>query len=273
MLVDKKSAADPATHSPVKVEEPPPYSFNSDDPQAQSTSRSRRSSVLPALPPEAFLASPADSDTRPSTTPGQSFSQVRLETRYTDIKGTYYIDPKSPPLLSTKKSRKKKVPDAIFRTRSGNITLDLATAGQVLDVASASVKVHSKSGNITLNLLPADESRPRLDLEVKINSGTAVVFIPGTYAGAIQLYTKSGTLEFLPAMLARSQVVKSGEHETLVLFGKQIDPSSRLPSDYCAILSRSGKIVVGLSGEDTYVEPPGLWQRIGGYLNFAGDRD
>ncbi|KAJ6591580.1 hypothetical protein DFH09DRAFT_1137421 [Mycena vulgaris] len=253
----------PISH--VEVAEPPPYSLESgSSPQAPSTSRSRRPSVLPPLPTEAFLA-PTSNDTRPARINPPSFSQVRLDTHYTDIKGTYHIDPKSPP-LSNKKSRKKKVPNAIFRTRSGNITLDLATAGQVLDVATASVIVASKSGNITLDLLPSDEGRPRLDLDVKSNSGTVVVFIPETYGGAIQLHTRSGTLEFLPAMSARSQVVKSADTESLVLFGKQATPQSLLPSDFCHITTRSGRILVGLRGQDTYVEPLGLWQRIGGYL-------
>ncbi|KAJ7442271.1 hypothetical protein FB451DRAFT_1297614 [Mycena latifolia] len=262
MLIEKPKSqklTDPT--SPVEAEEPPPYSLEG---ISSTSERPRRASVLPPLPAEAFL-SPTDSGTAP--TPARappSFSQVRLETHYADINGTYYIDPKSPPLSNKKK--KRKVHDAIFRTRSGHITLDLATAGAALDVATASVNVMSKSGNITLNLLPADETKPRLDLEVKSNSGTIVVFIPETYGGAIQLHTKRGNLEFLPAMLARSQVVKSAETESLVLFGKQAAPQSSIPSDFCHILSRSGKIFVGLRGQDTYVEPPGLWQRIGGYL-------
>jgi len=252
--------------SPVIVEEPPPYSLEVGS-SSQTHSLSRRPSVLPPLPSEAFL-SPASS--RPSLPPpGPSFSQIRLDSHYADIKGTYCIDPKSPPISN--KKRKKPVPNAIFRTRSGKVDLELATVGQVLDVAKASVIVTSKSGNITLNLLPADESRPRLDLDIKSNSGTVLVFIPETYGGAIQLHTKSGSLEFLPAMRARAQVVKSADTESLVLFGKQATPSSLIPSDFCHILSRSGKIIVGLRGQDTYIEPPGLWQRIGGYLK--GDKN
>jgi hypothetical protein len=86
------------------------------------------------------------------------------------------VDPKNPINELTnkgKKSRNKKaIPDAIFRSRSAKISIDLATTGLVRDVPKASVIVLSKSGNITLNLLPAEEARPRFDLEIKSNSGT-----------------------------------------------------------------------------------------------------
>ncbi|KAJ7043654.1 hypothetical protein C8F04DRAFT_1072864 [Mycena alexandri] len=233
----------------------------------------------PPLPPEAFasqksLGSPltvTSPQSRPSpVVPGQSFSQIRLDTHFTDITGTYYVDPKPPITELTNKGKKsrraKATPDAIFHSRSGKIILDLATTGLVSDVPKATVVVGSKSGNITLNLLPADDSRPRFDLEVKSHSGTVVVFIPKTFAGAIQLRTKSGHLEYLPAITRQVQPVKETDQESLVLFGKQNGPSSQLPSDFCNIMSGSGKIVVGLRGEDTYVEEPGLWQRLGGFL-------
>jgi hypothetical protein len=64
------------------------------------------------------------------------------------------------------------MPDAMFRTRSAKIAIDLATTGRVRDASKASVILASKSGNITLNLLPADnETRPRLDLDITNNSG------------------------------------------------------------------------------------------------------
>ncbi|KAJ7759276.1 hypothetical protein B0H16DRAFT_1689192 [Mycena metata] len=273
LLGTPKEIAEPPT---IEVEEPPPYSLGG---EASSSSRSRRASVLPPLPPEAFvsqksLGSPSvvtSPESRPSpVVPGPSFSQIRLDTHFADITGTYYVDPKAPITQLSNKGKKsrraKSTPDAIFRSRSGKIILDLATTGLVGDVAKATVIVGSKSGNITLNLLPADESRPRFDLEVKSRSGTIVVFIPKTFAGAIQLRTKSGNLEFLPAITQQVQAVKDTDQESLVLFGKQNGPSSQLPSDFCNIMSDSGRIIVGLRGEDTYVEEPGLWQRLGGFL-------
>ncbi|KAJ7247633.1 hypothetical protein B0H12DRAFT_1124783 [Mycena haematopus] len=244
-------------------EEPPPYSLD-------SASRSRRPSVLPPLPPEAYQSQ----EPRPSLpAPTSSFTQINLVTRSDDITGTFYVDPQKPIVeLTNKKSKKtkKKGPDAMFRTRSAKIAIELATTGFVRDVPKASVIVASKSGNITLNLLPADdESRPRLDLNVTSNSGKVVIFIPRTYGGAIQLYTKSGSLEFLPAISQQINIVKAGDTESLVLFGKQVAPSSQLPSDFCQIMTRSGKIIVGLKDEDKVVEELGLWQRIGEY--FKGD--
>ncbi|KAJ7833485.1 hypothetical protein B0H13DRAFT_2110963 [Mycena leptocephala] len=221
MLLDKGKSE--------SVEEPPPYSLEN-----ASNSRSRPLSVLPPLPLEG-----QESGETPT-----SFSQIRLDSHWADITGTFYVDPKNPINELTnkgKKSRNKKaIPDA-----------------------KASVIVLSKSGNITLNLLPAEEARPRFDLEVKSNSGRVVVFLPKTYGGAIQLHTRSGTLEFLPALKEHIHVVKSTDTESLVLLGRQSTPSSQLPSDFCHIRTRSGKVLVGLRGEDTYVEELNLWQRIG----------
>ncbi|KAF8216538.1 hypothetical protein K438DRAFT_1797398 [Mycena galopus ATCC 62051] len=247
-------------------EEPPPYSIES----GPSRSRSRPISVLPPLPPEAYESQAP----RPSLlVPGSSFSQINLDSRSVDITGTYYVDPKKPLTeLTNKKSKKpkKKDPDATFRTRSAKIAIDLATTGHVRDVGKASVFVSSKSGNITLNLLAADdETKPRLDLNVASNSGKVVVFIPRTYGGAIQLYTKHGNLEFLPAISQHINVVQSGDTESLVLFGKQVPPSSQLPSDFCQIRTRSGKIIVGLKDEDKVVEELGLWQRIGEFFSHS----
>ncbi|KAF7356567.1 hypothetical protein MVEN_00990400 [Mycena venus] len=263
MLLDKRESK----QSLKEDVEPPPY-----DPMEGSTSRSRRPSVLPPLPAEAYEFQ----ETRPSLVvpgAGPAFTQINLDTRSDDITGVYYVDPQKPASeLTNKKNKKnkKKLPDAMFRTRSGKIAIDLATTGLVHTVPKASVILASKSGNITLNLLPADnETRPRLNLEISNHSGTVVIFIPRTYGGAIQLATKSGSIQFLPAMSQHINVVKASDTETLALFGKQVPPSSQLPSDFCDVKTRSGKVIVGLRGEDTYVEELGLWQRIGEY--FKGD--
>ncbi|KAK6992177.1 hypothetical protein R3P38DRAFT_3087320 [Favolaschia claudopus] len=256
-----------------EVDAPPPYYLQSASASGSVRStRSRAPSILPPLPPEAY----ALSEPRPShPKPHSSFTQINLETRSEDITGTYYVDPQKPGSELTnkksKKARKKKAaPDASFRSRSARIAIDLGTTGFVHDAPKASVVVVSKSGTILLNLLPAeDETKPRFDLDIESNSGTVAVFIPKTYGGAIQLYTKSGTFEFLPALSQHLNVVKARDTESLVLFGKQVPPSSQLPSDFCQIRTRSGKIIVGLSGEDTYVEEIGLWKRIGEF--FKGD--
>ncbi|KAJ7180701.1 hypothetical protein C8R46DRAFT_1070300 [Mycena filopes] len=266
MLIEKHESPLESNSSPAINIEPPPYSLQAD---SGSTSRSRRPSVLPPLPPDAF-PSPKSPATASPIVPGPSFSQIRLDTHFSDITGTYYIDPKPALKQLTNKNKKarrvKATPDAIFHSRNGKILLDLATTGLVSDVPKATVIVASKSGNITLNLLPAGEIRPRFDLEVRSKSGTVVIFIPRTFAGAIQLRTRSADLEYLPAITRQIQVVKATGRESLVLFGKQNTPASQLPSDFCNITTHSGKIVVGLRGEDTYVEELGLWQRLGGLL-------
>ncbi|KAJ7155411.1 hypothetical protein C8R43DRAFT_999707 [Mycena crocata] len=273
MLIDKHKSADSAY---PHAEQPPPYSLETAS--AQSTSRSRRLSVLPPLPIEAEqsesssqLSRRANDSADLSRAEPNSFSQIRLSTHFTDLSGTFYIDPKSQHLTNKNKKKKHNIPDAIFHSRSGKIGLELATSG--VAPAKATVVVASKSGNITLNLLAADNTKPRFDLEVQSHSGTVVIFIPNTYMGAIQLHTRSGSLEFLPVISKRMHVVKSADTESLVLFGQQTAPSNQTSSDFCHVKTRSGKIIVGVRGEDTYIEPPGLWQRIEGYLKGDGGRD
>ncbi|KAJ7334178.1 hypothetical protein DFH08DRAFT_880422 [Mycena albidolilacea] len=269
MLLDKRKSK--SELSATDELEPPPYSMES---APSSRSRSRAPSILPPLPAEAYESQ--GTETRPPLAAHSSaFTQINLDTRSDDITGTFYVDPQKPVSeLTNKKSKKKKkqMPDAMFRTRSAKIAIDLATTGRVRDVPKASVILVSKSGNITLNLLPADnETRPRLDLDITNNSGNVVIFLPRTYGGAIDLRTKHGSIEFLPAISEHINVVKAGATESLVLFGKQVPPSSQLPSDFCQIRTRSGRIIVGLKGEDTYVEELNFWQRIGEY--FKGDHE
>jgi hypothetical protein len=78
--------------------------------------------------------------------------------------------------MSEIKSRRKKkklrqIPDAIFRSRRGNISLDLAATGYASDVPRASITATTKSGNISLNLISGAPTKPRFDLEVNSRSG------------------------------------------------------------------------------------------------------
>ncbi|KAJ6515127.1 hypothetical protein C8R47DRAFT_504065 [Mycena vitilis] len=203
--------------------------------------------------------------------PSGSFNRVSLQTRFADISGTYYIDPKN--LMVEGKGRRKKrklkqVPDAVFRSRRGNLSLDLATTGYVGDVPKAFVAASTKSGNVSINLISGAETKPRFDIEVNTRSGTVVLFIPSTFSGAIQLHTKTGDLSFLPGITSRMQVVKLTDNECLVFVGKQQPaPGSQPgPADFCRLRTRSGNIIVGERGLDAYVKTSGIWAKLTGFL-------
>jgi len=205
--------------------------------------------------------------------PSGSFSRVSLQTRFADITGTYYIEPKNvTELVSRRKKRKNKIkhiPDAVFRTKRGNITLDLATTGHANEVAKASVVASTKSGNISLNLISGAESRPRFDLEANTRSGNIVLFVPNTFAGAIQLHTKRGNIDFLAGIASGMQVVKSTDTEYLVLVGnqgRQQPLGSSQPADFCRLRTRTGNIIVGERGKDRYVKDTSLWEKLTGFF-------
>ncbi|KAJ7224217.1 hypothetical protein GGX14DRAFT_350399, partial [Mycena pura] len=187
--------------------------------------------------------------------------------------GTYYVTPHNivPAVnLSRRQKRKQKqkqIPDAVFRSRRGNLLLDLATTGYSSEVAKAAVVASTKSGNISLNLLSGAKIRPRFDIEGNTRSGNVVLFIPSTFSGAIQLHTKTGDINFLPGIASEMRVVKSTDTEYLVLVGAQQPPGTdQAPVDFCRLRTRSGNVVIGVRGKDTYVRPAGLWQKLTGFL-------
>ncbi|KAF7309828.1 hypothetical protein MIND_00354700 [Mycena indigotica] len=197
-------------------------------------------------------------------------NRIYLETRFADVTGTYYVAPHSiVPEVNVrrrKRQKRKQTPDAIFRSRRGNLSLDLGTIGYASENAKASVNASTKSGNISLNLIAGAKVRPRFDVEVNTRTGHVVLFVTETFSGAIQLHTNRGQLEFLPGITAEMRVIKSTDTEYLVLVGPQPVGAEQPPADYCRVQTRSGNIKVGLRGKDVYVQPFGLWQRLTSFI-------
>ncbi|KAJ6555744.1 hypothetical protein B0H10DRAFT_1207645 [Mycena sp. CBHHK59/15] len=236
-------------HSRSQVAGPPPYEQGYNN--GYDTSK-----PLPAIVASSSQATEVKS--RPVLMPSVSgsYSNVCIQNRFADITGTYYIDPKNPVEEITKKNRRKKrqhrkrIPDAIFRTRRGKITLDLGTTGYAAEVPKASVVASTKSGNIGLNLISGSHAKPRFDLEVNTRSGNIVLFVTNTFSGVIQLHTKTGNLEFLPGIAAGMQVVKSADTEYLVLVGNpQPEGGSALGiADFARLSTRTGKSLLAREG-------------------------
>jgi hypothetical protein len=181
-----------------------------------------------------------------------------------------------------KKRKLKSIPDAVFRSRRGNLSLDLATTGYVNEVAKACIQASTKSGDISLNLISGASTKPRFDVEVNtrsgtceslalcfislmISTGTIILFVPPTFCGAIQLHTRTGDLNFLPGIASGIQVVKSSDTEYLVLVGKQQPVGlQQAPADFCRLRTRTGNIIVGERGKDTYVKSTSVWEKLAG---------
>ncbi|KAJ7760602.1 hypothetical protein B0H16DRAFT_1532858 [Mycena metata] len=179
----------------------------------------------------AVASSSRSSATATEVIPSGPFTTLSQQTRFADINGTHYIKPKNlNQEVPTRRKQKRKfrpIPDAVFRSRRGDVSLDLATTGYASETPKAVVVVSSKSGNISLNLISGGDIKPRFDLE-----GNIILFIPSTFSGAIQLHTKTG---------------------------------SQTPSDFCRLRTRTGNIIVGERGKDQpYVKSSSIWDKLTG---------
>ena len=93
-----------------------------------------------------------------------------------------------------------------------------------------------------------------------------MLLLPHGYCGAVQLRTRKGNLTFLPALTSIMRVVNATEREALILIGdtSTFSESEVFPAaDYCQLVTRRGKITVGLSGKDNYIPETGFWKRLG----------
>jgi len=254
MMIDIKSDKS----APEKAD-PPPYGYGGSNGGVSKPVMVASSSSQSSIPRRPDISLPSS-----------SFNRINLQTKLADITGTYYINPQNVMSEITGKRKKRKlkqIPDAVFRSRRGNLSLDLATTGYVNEGAKAlaAIQASTKSGNISLNLISGAETKPRFDVEVNTRSGTIVLFIPNTFSGAIQLHTKTGDLNFLPGIASGMRVVKSSDNECLVLVGKQQPVGSQTAgADFCRLRTCTGNIIVGERGKDTYVKSTSVWEKLTG---------
>ncbi|KAH6915969.1 hypothetical protein BKA70DRAFT_1254355 [Coprinopsis sp. MPI-PUGE-AT-0042] len=288
--ISKKPAAalsrNPTTGSSLTLSDPPPYSAGShsqihhtqlNHPLPPVPEREGSYSGLPSASSSRFVAplSAKTADAGPSeyAAPAPTVNQVHLSAKNEDIIGTFYIDPRNAIVKKRKKSAKQPVlPHASFRSRAGTIQLALGTAGIAKENPSASVQVASGTGNIEINLLPIADQKPRLALDAQTRQGDVCVHIPESFSGMIQLNTRKGEIQVLPALMQRVKVLKATGKETILVMGaSQVAPISAdvYLTDLCQITTTTGRAIVGLAGLDKRTEKEGFWQKLGSF--FRGD--
>jgi hypothetical protein len=225
-----------------------------------------------------------------------STNHVAIKTRNEPIRGQFSIDPtlQIPDLASefkSKKGRRRKNnsfrPDddmktnALFETRGGPVNLELRIVGQISGNTKARVDIRTDQGSVELNL-PEIQGQRNLSLDVETRRGDITVFIPRNYDGPINLYSKRGTLVFLPVLTSRMRIIKAKEDEALVMVvpshsasgsriatpgGSRIGAEAQLyDGDYARLTSRTGNIIVGLLGEDTIPTEKGWWKKMTSWL-------
>jgi len=128
----------------------------------------------------------------------------------------------------------------------------------------AVVRLVAGSGDILVQLLNM-QALKHIHLEAYSKSGKVTIFLPRNFRGPLQLKTRKGTFVFLPALTETMRILNAEDHEALVLVGDQSAPDmpgSPVMGDYCQLGTKSGKITVGLSGEDAVVPEVGFWKRM-----------
>ena len=94
-------------------------------------------------------------------------------------------------------------------------------------------------------------------INVRHITGSAVVFVPPNFKGALRLRTRFAQVNLLPAFAENARVINADEHGTIVLYGdadflslgSACEPTSD-GLDYCFASSTYGSVQVGVTGVD-----------------------
>lgn len=90
--------------------------------------------------------------------------------------------------------------------------------------------------------------------------GNVTLLVPRNFSGIVQLSSRHGPVEVLPVLAASGRVLKTMDKEATVLIGD--GPMPQVGADHITdtarLYSRHGRIRLGFSGEDYFIEPPKL---------------
>lgn len=255
MILEKPNS--PSSSSADPEESPPPYGSRFHSAGASgSVNSSIRDLPLPPLP-------------LPDASKIHHVKELSLSTVYKNITGTFIIDPDlqgSAVEIRPCKNSKRPHPNVSVSSRHGTVSLNLASSGDNGELASRThIRVSTRTGDVNLLMFHAPSLR-HVNLEAHSQQGNVALLVPKTFCGVIQLRTRRGSLKFLPSFAKSMRILKSNDHEALVLIGETNFSSLNDHSntaDYCQLTTRSSKVTVGLAEEDTYESGPGFWKRMG----------
>ena len=107
-------------------------------------------------------------------------------------------------------------------------------------------------------------------MDVSTINGDIVVLLPPTFGGTVSVRQWRPALNLLPAFSARKSTVRTTAFETDMALdrpGSREGASAVSQRDRCSIITRTGRVTVGVSGIDRHDEP----QREGGMLRLVED--
>ncbi|KAI0251801.1 hypothetical protein BJV78DRAFT_409222 [Lactifluus subvellereus] len=240
---------------------PPAYTSNAD----ASTS----SSVVVASPLHNRLPIVAAPPSVPT-------NGVSIFTVLEPIKGSWLLDPlaaqTSAPsilqaLVENRAGRRPRrfrnmtmgAPTARLDSRHGNISATIRVVGESAMPVTATIRSATRSSNIVLELVSKSPSRT-VHFDAYSRSGNISLLIPRSFSGLVELRARRGDIELLPALVSSCRVVKATDRETVVLVGNGVLPQVGLPSvgDLARLCARSGRVRLGFSGEDAFIESAGV---------------
>jgi hypothetical protein len=150
-------------------------------------------------------------------------------------------------------------PTASFNSRHGSVQATLRVTGDSSVRSTATIRSKTRSGNITLELVSIAPMRT-VHIDAQSRRGNVTLLVPRNFCGLVQLSSRHGSVEVLPALAASGRVVNNRDRETTVLIGDGPVPQvgSDSITDTARLYSRHGRIRLGFSGEDYFTEPPKL---------------
>jgi len=152
-------------------------------------------------------------------------------------------------------------PTASFTSRHGSVQATLRVNGDTPYPlhSTATVRSKTRSGNITLELVSLAPTRT-VHIDARSRRGNVTLLVPRNFSGLVQLSSRHGSVDVLPALAASARVLKTEDKETTVLIGDGPMPQVGADNitDTARLYSRHGRIRLGYSGEDYFTEPPKL---------------
>ncbi|KAI9433595.1 hypothetical protein H4582DRAFT_990309 [Lactarius indigo] len=255
MIIDSMEQNPPMANKPDvhhTLDEPPAYP--TEPSRAMSLSRNRQAA--------APFSSPVNG--------------LYMCTKQEVIRGSWSLDPMAAVLptqnlvqifLDGQPSKKKKrfrpsktvAPTAKFSSRHGGVQATLRVIGDSSVRSTATIRSETRSGNIVLDLVSIAPMRT-VHIDASSRKGSVTLLVPRNFCGLVQLSTRHGSVEVLPALAAFGRIVKTKDKETTVLIGDGPMPQVGLDSitDTARLYSRHGRVRLGFSGEDYFTEPPKL---------------
>lgn len=199
-----------------------------------------------------------------------------MSTKREVIRGYWSLDPLATPLPTqnlvqmfldgqTVKQKRFRSPKAIpptarYSSRHGSIQATLHVVGDTPVRSTATIRSETRSGNIILELVSIAPMRT-VHIDASSRKGSVTLLVPRNFSGLVQLSSRHGSVEVLPALAGTGRIVKTKDRETTILIGDGPVPQVGADNitDTARLYSRRGRVRVGFSGEDYFNEPPKLF--------------